>query len=96
MEIRNLDKMLLYRICEDLTQGGDCEPVPAARLYRSFTDLPAEKVKAGIQALVQKGWLQWDENETHLHLTARGRSHIRDFVPAPLRPSCDPPEDCLP
>jgi hypothetical protein len=95
LEIRNLDKMLVYRICEELTQGEHCDPMPAARLYRSFADLPTEKVKAGIQALVENGWLRWDESETHIHLTARGRSEIRDFIPEPLRPTCDPPEDCL-
>jgi len=95
MEIRNLDKNLLYRICEALTQEEHCDGMPVSQLQRAFADLPAGEVQAALQTLVENGWLRWSKSKTRLHLTARGRSEIRQFIPGPLRSTCDPPQDCL-
>ena len=94
MELRNLEKNILYRLCEELTSTNPCGPVDAGVIYRSYADLPREKVAAGIQALVARGWLRERQGHAELILTDRGRSEIRTFLPAHLRPACDPPEGC--
>lgn len=92
MELRNLEKNILYRICEELARREPCGAVETRLIYRSYADLPADKVAANIRALVTRGWLREDRNR--LYLTDSGRSGIRAFIPAPLLPACDPSQDC--
>ena len=94
MEIRNLEKNILYRICEEMTQGHHCGPVDTRLIYRTYVDLPSEKVAASIRSLVRKGWLRDEQNMTKLYLTDHGRSEIRSLIPAQLLPTCDPPQGC--
>lgn len=94
MEIRNLEKNILYRICEEMTQGNHCGPVDTRLIYRSYVDLPNEKVSSSIRNLVRKGWLRDEQNMTKLHLTDRGLSEIRSLIPPQLLPTCDPPKGC--
>lgn len=94
MELRNLEKNILYRICESMAEGDPCAPVDSRLIHRAFADLPVERIASGIRALVERGWLRPARDETGLYLTATGRSEIRAFIPPHLLPACDIPEDC--
>lgn len=96
MELRNLETNILYRVCEELTRQGRCAPVDTDLIYRSYADLPLEKVAASLQALIDRGWLRQDQGQSKLYLTDRGRSEIRAFIPDRLLSACEPPSDCLP
>lgn len=96
MKLRNLETNILYRVCEELTRGGQCGPVDTDLIYRSYADLPFEKVAASLQVLIDRGWLQADQRHSKIYLTDRGRSEIRAFIPARLLSACEPPTDCLP
>lgn len=94
MEMRNLDNNILYRICEELTAGNHCGSVAAALLYKSFADLPAEKIAASIDTLVARGLLRAEKDL--LYLTPHGLMEIQAFIPASLLPTCNPKKDCFP
>ena len=94
MELQNLGKNILYRICEVLSEGDQCGPVATDLVYRSYADLPGEKVAASIHDLVAKGLLREARQERQLYLTDRGRSEIRTFIPERLWPDCDPSAAC--
>jgi hypothetical protein len=94
MELKNLDKNILYRICEELTRKDRCGPLKAKFIYQIFSDLPDEKIAEAIRSLVNRGWLREDRHRTRLFLTDRGRSEIRSFIPAKLLASCQKPTSC--
>jgi DNA-binding MarR family transcriptional regulator len=63
-------------------------------IYRLFADIPRDAVDASIDSLLDRGWLRKAAGGEGLHLTEEGRAEIRDFIPSPLRPTCEPPEEC--
>lgn len=95
MDLRNLNKNILYRICEVLTQENRCGSVKIRSIYRSFADIPEEKVAEGIQSLVHSGWLRQETARgDRLRLTNRGWLEIRSRIPASLLSTCEKPADC--
>lgn len=93
MEMRNLEKNILYRLCEEMTEGEHCGPVAVSEIYRSFADLPAGQVRTSIEYLADNGWLRLEQDL--LYLTPHGLVEIRAFIPASLMPACDPRKDCF-
>ena len=93
MEMRNLEKNILYRLCEEMTEGNHCGPVAASEIYQSFADLPATKISTSIEALADSGWLRQEQDQ--LYLTSYGLAEIHTFIPASLMPACNPKKDCL-
>jgi hypothetical protein len=93
MEVHNLEKNILYRLCEEMTGGNHCGPVAASEIYRSFADLPAGQVTTCIQSLADGGCLRYEKDQ--LYLTSHGLSEIRTFIPPSLLPTCNPKSDCF-
>ncbi len=94
MKLRNLKKNIAYRVCEELARRNAGEPLETDFVYRVFPDIPNEKIASSIDALVHRGWLDWDESQSSLYLTARGRTKIRKVVPAALRDYCGSKTTC--
>jgi len=94
VKLENLDKNILYRMCELLVEGDPCRPVDTQIIYRTYADLPGEKIAASIHALVEKGFLREEGHQQQLYLTCSGHAEIRAFIPERLWPDCDPPQDC--
>ena len=90
MEIRNLDKNILYHVYEFLSQRDLCQALDAESIYRIFADIPDAHVAASIHRLVQNGWLRQERGDPQLFLTDRGCRTLRDTIPAHLLPIvCD-------
>jgi hypothetical protein len=94
MEIRNLAKNILYRICTELVRRGQCNALEMDTIQRMFPDIPSEKVNESVCSLVERGWLRTKENRTRVHLTESGRSAIDTLVPSSLQQDCFKPERC--
>jgi len=94
VELQNLDKNILYRICELLVEGDPCRPVETRLIYRTYADLPGEKIAASIHSLVEKGFLREEEQQQSLFLTTSGHAEIRAFIPERLWPNCETPAGC--
>lgn len=94
MELRNLDKNILYQLCAELTRRNECILLEADFIYQTFSDIPREKITSSIRLVVDRGWLQEEKNGEHLYLTDRGRSEIRSLIPSRLLPTCEKPKEC--
>jgi hypothetical protein len=94
MDIKNLDRNILYRVCEELTRREECGPLDTRFIYRTFSDIPDEKIAENIQLLVSRGWLEEDRQQSTIYLTDRGQSEIRSFIPDPLLKTCEKPKRC--
>lgn len=93
MELKNLDKNILYRVCEELTSRNSCA-LRANLIYQIFSDIPDENVTEVIKSLVERGWLREDRSRSRISLTDRGRSEIRSLIPAKLLPTCTSKKKC--
>ena len=96
MELQNLDRNILYRICELLVEGDPCRPVDSGAVYQTYSDLPGDKIAASIDSLVQRGFLREEGPQRELYLTSSGHAEIRAFIPERLWPNCETPTGCLP
>ena len=94
MELQNLDKNILYRMCELLVEGDPCRPVDTGVIYKTYADLPGEKIADSIHSLVQKGFLREEQTHQKLFLTSSGHAEIRAFIPERLWPNCETPDGC--
>ena len=93
VQIRNLGRNILYRVCDELTRRNRCGPVETGFIYRLFADIPREAVDSSINSLLDRGWLRKTAGGEGFHLTDEGLAEIRGFIPSPLRPTCEPPEE---
>lgn len=94
MEIRNLAKNVLYRICTELVRRGQCDVLAIDVVHRMFPDIPSENINESVSWLVARGWLQAEENRSRVHLTQKGRSAMETWVPSSLQQDCFKPERC--
>jgi hypothetical protein len=94
MEIRNLAKNILYRICTELVRRGQCDVLEIDAVHRMFPDIPSENINESVSWLVARGWLQAEENRSRVHLTESGRSAMDTWVPSSLQQDCFKPERC--
>ena len=94
MEIRNLGKNILYRICLELAGRNQCDGIETEFVYQAFADIPRVKIKESVRWLVGHGWLREDKNRAQVHLTESGRTAIRAMVPSILQQDCIKPVDC--
>jgi hypothetical protein len=89
MELRNLDKNIIYQLCDELMSRNMCIPLKADFIYQVFSDLPREQITSSIRSMVERGWLQEEKNGEHLYLTDRGRSALRSLIPSKLLAKCE-------
>jgi hypothetical protein len=94
MEIRNLAKNILYRICTELVHRDQCKALEMDTIRRLFPDIPSDNINASVCWLVDRGWLRTKENRTRVHLTESGRSAMDTWVPSALQQDCFKPERC--
>jgi len=92
MKLRNLDKNILFVICEELSRRDHCGPLEASHIYRTFSDIPHEQITSSIEWLVGRGWLQQDKGQTEFYLTDSGWSEIHSFLPKTVVVSCKKPK----
>ena len=48
MEIRNLGKNILYRICLELAGRNQCDELEIEFVYQTFADIPRVKIKESV------------------------------------------------
>jgi len=90
MEIRNLDKNILYHVYDFLSQRDLCQALEIESIYHLFADIPNAHVAASIHRLVQNGWLRQERGYPRLYLTDSGCRTLRATIPAHLLPTaCD-------
>lgn len=94
MEFWNLEINIVYHMCEELTRKNRCGPLEIDVIYRTFSDIPKDKINSNIRLLVDKGWIREDKDRSRLFLTDHGRSEVRSFIPANLLSTCEKPHQC--
>jgi hypothetical protein len=91
MEMRNLDRNILFYLCEELTDRNSCDSLAAELIYQTFSDIPDENIARAIQSMTHKGWIEEDMNQSRFYVTNCGRSKIRSIFPDKLLPNCEMP-----
>lgn len=86
--MRNLEKNILYPVCETQTRRRDCRPVKIDFIFSTFSDIPKGDIDAAIDRLKTLEWLREEKNRTRLAITDAGRSEIRSAVPPWIQDSC--------
>lgn len=94
MEFRNLGKNILYQVCETIARQNLCDSLEVDVIYRTFPDIPDEKIASSIHSLVAKGLLWEDKRRSRLFLTDDGHSEIRSSIPGRVLPDCNMPIKC--
>jgi hypothetical protein len=94
MQLHNLEKNILHRVCEELTRRNDCGPLEIDFVYQAFADIPDEEIALRLRDMANRGWLQVDARRSEIHLTVRGRSKIRAFIPTALLDTCKVKAGC--
>jgi hypothetical protein len=94
MEIRNLAKNILYRICMELVRRDQCNALEIDAIHRMFPDIPNENINESVYWLVERGMLRTEANQTRVHLTENGRSALDRWVPSSRQQDCFKPERC--
>jgi len=94
MEIRNLAKNILYRICTELVRQDQCDALEIGVVHRMFPDIPNENISESVSWLVERGWLRRKENRARVHLTKSGRLAVDTMLPSSLQQDCFKPQRC--
>ena len=89
MHIHNLEKNILFMICEELFRRNSCGPIEADFLFRAYSDIPDVNIELGIQSAIEKGWIRGEKNKALICLTARGHSEIRAFIQTKIPDWCE-------
>ena len=80
MDIRNLEKNILYLMCARIRteqpDGPTRGTLKKEDILKKFSDIPAENIESAIHAIEEAGWITLNDNQTVMCLTSRGSAEI--------------------